>query len=298
MHESLGDKLLALCASAKKDVFLAAPFLKLGAMKRICSVIPDGIPLTVVGRFSADDLRAGVSDLAVVDLLADRGKTTFFVHPTLHAKIYRVDEQALIGSANITFKGLGWSSIPNIEILINASSHDSIVGGTEEIIRTQAFPLSHDMYKMLEQTAKPSQEEKEELESNTAIWVPHCRRPEFLMVIHQTGNSSQCTDDVVENAKYDLAVLQVPSGLSKEDFIKWLNVLFCSTPIYKMLVEQCKQSERFNDDNAVEWLNKLLQDDALTPQDAWSNIKAWLRFLKSDLMVVTAGEAVILAKPI
>ena len=40
-----------------------------------------------------------------------------YVHPLLHAKLYRFDDTAFFGSANLTGKALGWTAPANLELL-------------------------------------------------------------------------------------------------------------------------------------------------------------------------------------
>lgn len=45
------------------------------------------------------------------------------LHPSLHAKFYRIDDVVLIGSANLTSSAMGWSQQPNLEILCQAGGN-------------------------------------------------------------------------------------------------------------------------------------------------------------------------------
>ncbi len=50
-----------------------------------------------------------------------------------------------------------------------------------------------------------------------------------------------------------------------------------------------------DDNSALEWLNKemLRGRDDLTPQDAWENIKAWIKEFSDDMKVIAHHEAII-----
>jgi len=103
---------------------------------------------------------------------------------------------------------------------------------------------------------------------------------------------------VLESAKRDLEILKVPSWLPEKDFIPWLNTVFRTMPIYQILVERCRASSPFEDKDALEWLASLSTDESFIPRESWEILKAWLRFLESDLMIVPINEAVILARRI
>ena len=66
-------------------------------------------------RWTPLDIQVGASDIACRTLIKNRGGS-FRLHNQLHAKYYRVDDYVLIGSANLTQSGLGFSNSPNLEI--------------------------------------------------------------------------------------------------------------------------------------------------------------------------------------
>lgn len=299
MHEALGEKLLTLCSSASNEVFLASPFIKLEALEHICAAVPAHIPMTIIARFSESDLQAGVSDLEVIDLLSLRDNANFLIHPALHAKLYRADNQVLIGSANITSKGLGWCALPNIEILTNLSASEPHIVATEKLIRENSFPITPERYLALKAAiARRPIVDKEKDIQGAPLWIPSCRRPELLNDIHHGRKTSLCTDDVLESAKLDLQALSIPSWLSDEDFTPWLNTVFRTTPIYGMLVDRCRISNPFEDKEALEWIESLGSSTPLSAKDAWESLKAWIRFLNPDIMVIPVSEALILARRI
>ena len=123
-----GEAVLELCASAQSEVLLVAPFMKSAAMNRLLEAIPPYVQkVRCVTRWRPEEIVAGVSDLEVLDLIEQRVGATLFVHPYLHAKYFRADRRALVGSANITSRALGWSIPANLELLLPADSLTEII---------------------------------------------------------------------------------------------------------------------------------------------------------------------------
>ena len=80
------------------------------------------------------------------------------VHPHLHAKFYSNGRKTLVGSANLTSRGLGWRAPSNVELLValpadfpgladwESALLNSAVEATEQLreqIRVQAEQLKH-----------------------------------------------------------------------------------------------------------------------------------------------------------
>ena len=74
--------------------------------------------VTVLGRFSPRDFKAGASDLNALFTMVELGYRVKML-PSLHAKIYDIDRHHLFtGSANFTANGLSLCSTPNIEACV------------------------------------------------------------------------------------------------------------------------------------------------------------------------------------
>jgi len=71
--------------------------------------------LTIITRWNADEVIAGVSDLSVLDFVHNRERSRLLLHPNMHAKVILADELAAVGSANVTDAAMGFSDHPNAE---------------------------------------------------------------------------------------------------------------------------------------------------------------------------------------
>ena len=112
---SPGDEFSRLCSGAN-SIVISAPYIKADALGKVLSDVSPNASLTCVSRWTLQDLKQGASDIECVTIVREFGGS-FRLHPTLHAKFYRIDGAVLVGSANLTLSGMGWSNHPNLEIL-------------------------------------------------------------------------------------------------------------------------------------------------------------------------------------
>ena len=115
MCRSPGDVLLGLCSGSERLV-IVAPYIKVDTLKIMLADVSQLASLTCVTRWKPHDLAVGASDAECRTIVKDFGGS-FRLHPSLHAKYYRIDDVVLIGSANLTFSAMGWTPQPNLEIL-------------------------------------------------------------------------------------------------------------------------------------------------------------------------------------
>ena len=95
---------------------LVAPFIKLDALERLLGACQDTSGLSVIVRWSAADIVAGVSDLDVYPFLRDQ-RVPLYLHSRIHLKLFTFnDSVGFHTSGNVTQRGLGLHSEHNIEI--------------------------------------------------------------------------------------------------------------------------------------------------------------------------------------
>ena len=118
MYNPPGDELIRLCAGARHLV-LAAPYVKADALAKLLSEVSPDASLICITRWNLQDIVLGASDIECRSIVTSLGGS-FRLHPSLHAKYYRIDDVVLVGSANLTSSAMGWSRQPNLEILCHA----------------------------------------------------------------------------------------------------------------------------------------------------------------------------------
>lgn len=110
-----GRNLQEILVREDGPVVLVAPFVKEEALRCLCNEV--NVPITLYTRWMPHEVAAGISDLKVLDLIAETGGEVR-LHPRLHAKLYLRGTCALVGSANTTLTGLGFRDPAGVELLV------------------------------------------------------------------------------------------------------------------------------------------------------------------------------------
>ena len=100
------DSLESRLDSGDSLMLAIVPFVTVEALERLLAEGRASSELRVVARWRPEDIRSGVSDLAIYPALANRG-IPLYVNPDIHLKIYVFESNtAFCGSANLTARGL------------------------------------------------------------------------------------------------------------------------------------------------------------------------------------------------
>ncbi|MDB4952194.1 MAG: hypothetical protein JWM27_4843 [Gemmatimonadetes bacterium] len=217
-------------SAAAGDVCLIAPFVKEAVLRRLLATVPQDIAVTVVTRWRADEVAAGVSDLEVFDRVQERPGARLLLCPSLHAKLYLFGtERAYAGSANLTNAALAEGG--NIELLgefrpvplsllrfaemIQSRSH-----AAEEIERVRIAAAAEALRRDFPRPPPASAEEQGGLTSDNArgpSWIPRFRHPGELYALYANPDAGAVPDALLA-AAHDLARIEPPEGLDYEDF--------------------------------------------------------------------------------
>lgn len=188
--EPLGGLLEVLCAEASREVVLCAPFAKARVVERLLSRLESAsvVPLLIT-RWRPEEVAAGVSDLGVLDVLARAGGRVV-LHNHLHAKYFRSEARALLGSANLTSTALGWYWPANLELLTGVPISDVIHLEKrllqEGVVADQA--LAAEVDRLASQLEIPRMSEPETIVAPPAGgWVPSLRYPQDLYEAYSQG---------------------------------------------------------------------------------------------------------------
>ncbi len=99
------DIFLRLIRGAKTNVYLASPFIKLQTATLIANNIGKNIDFRYINSFKLAHFQAGASDLDALRVLKKESCKQKNVH-NLHAKLFIMDEGAIVTSGNLTPGGL------------------------------------------------------------------------------------------------------------------------------------------------------------------------------------------------
>ena len=231
---TIGEELLDLFSSSRQEAFIVAPFIKSAVMARVADVLAPEVKITCITRWHPHEIKAGVSDLGIWDVLLSHSPMKLLLVPNLHAKYYRSDDKVAIGSANLTNAALGWSLVPNIEVMVRrevdqglrqweskleaqaTTVDDSIVSHFERLV--ECLPdttiLVSGCYSSYENAADSL------LQVSSAphhSWLPITRYPEILYDVY-SGDTENISLGAIESATSDLLMLAVPAGLDEATF--------------------------------------------------------------------------------
>ena len=301
-----GKGVIDLVRSSNNRIVIAAPYIKSHSLRSLISHIPDNITEFVcVTRWLPEDIASGVCDIEIFEDVTNLGGGELRVHPHLHAKFYSNIDQCLVGSANLTGRGLGWHTPANVELLValpgdfpgisdwEAALLESSVTATKELrdqILAEADRIQKPIYH------PPEVEESEE--SNT-IWVPTCTVPDRLWKVYQGAGADSIVTSAYDAAQSDLAALSPPHGLDQALFEAYISGILRQMPFISEI--DSLASTGITDSDAHQLLKERLDIDVPTAQHKhmWRILKLWLvYFFQGSYRIDTGQEVLVKGKEI
>lgn len=284
-----GERLKALVSTAQRDVLLCSPFIKVGVLRTLLSVIQDGVVVRIVTRWRPEEVAAGVSDLGVFEAVNERPNTRLALLNELHAKLFLADEEGLAGSANLTAAALGWAERSNIELLLPVERSDVEVARL--LWRLEwSEPATFTVRSAVEAEALTLNGmrlgEGEDLAANMATdrslaWLPSCAAPRMLWGIYEDARTTAVVEDTRAEGLGDLRDLGVPAGLSRPDFEGAIREALQLMPAFRRIVDRIPQGLT---DEAGNGLVSAVRPD-LTGANAaiqWRIVRDWIAVFFGD----------------
>ena len=218
-----GDVLLSVCPNAQCLV-IAAPYIKSNALSRILNGAKSTTSLVCITRWCPSDLVFGVSDVECRDLVINDGGT-FRLHPSLHAKYYRIDDRVFIGSANLTYSALGWARGSNLEILCRPGDDFDAQGFEQRLLREsrEINEIEFSRWEYLTKIENLREELNVGAHSRLDTWRPSTRDLANLELAYRGKENEIASFDEQWAARYDLQALEIPPGLTQEAMKVWIS---------------------------------------------------------------------------
>jgi hypothetical protein len=222
VHDHLGDTVRERCAGAELEALFAAPFIKADALARLVGSLQSAVRLRVVTRWVPEEIAAGVSDLDVWRVVCKRPHARLLLCPAIHAKYYRIDGLALVGSANLTRRGLGWTTKPGLELLLEVAAAEiadfetKLLAASLEVDVATYNNMQAAVDALAASSAIPLVASAEEVEE-VAEWFPSSRQVQHLYDCY-LGHQDKVISSVFEDGRLDVSGLCLPSGLGRESF--------------------------------------------------------------------------------
>ena len=306
-----GNAILKLMQNATSRVVIAAPYIKSATIRRLLKTIPDTVSeCACITRWLPEDIVAGVCDLEIFDDVTQTSGGRLWVHPHLHAKFYSNGRETLVGSANLTSRGLGWHTPSNVELLVALPAEfpgladwefallDSAVEATEQLrdqIRVQAEQL-----KQTRPAHHLPEVEDETGEEEATLWVPECPTPERLWEVYRGRGADTMVSSAFKVAQDDLAALSPPQGLSDDLFTAYVAGILRQVPLLTEIDKLA--STGLTDTKAQEFLCDRLSGGASGTNDygqMWRIVKRWLvHFLPESYRLETGHEVLVKGREI
>lgn len=306
----VGNELLDLVASAKSEITVIAPFIKIGVINKIVDCAPRGVKMSCITRWHPHEIKAGVSDIEIWDVLTAREHTRLFLIQTLHAKYYRADERYITGSSNLTYSALGWSVHPNIELMFSGRVDEDLRLWEADMF-SQASEVDLSFVSYLKQLVDDLPEQKFILPYDTPgkeqppvsevpivgshrnSWLPMTRYPEQLYEAY-IGRTRDMTTAARETATIDLLALAVPQGLDDVGFRAAVAAAVLQMPLIQELDRFLEQPRRFGAvRDHLESLHEYPSHKDAT--NDWQTAMRWLRFfLPTRYQVSVPGHSEVM----
>lgn len=301
-----GDGILELVTTANDRVVIAAPYIKSPTLRRLLDAVPETVSECIcVTRWLPEDIASGVCDLEILDDIAGARGGRLLVHPHLHAKYYSNGRDSLVGSANLTARGLGWHTPSNVELLValpvefaglaewEHSLLSSAVQATEELrdrIRRQADDLKQDETPRL----LPEVEDVAATEAEQKLWVPQCPTPDRLWQVYRGRGVDTMVSSAFEAAQEDLAALSPPQGLTQDLFTAYVAGILKQMPLLAEIDKLAVAG--LTDTKAYEFLADSLGGTFVEEDHAqvWRVVKLWLvHFFPGSYRLETGQEVLV-----
>lgn len=285
-----GERVLDLVQDAE-HLTVVAPFITISGMAPILATLAAGSSLEVITRWLPEEVAAGVSDPRVLDLVTAHGGTVA-LHPVVHAKAYVAGSRALVGSANVTSKGLGWKHPGAVEILVEVKADDPALAAMLAMLRKTSAPVTgaeRDAVLASAEALPPAPVRTSVERPYQYNWLPTYRPPEVLWKVY----SGQREESVAELVRPELAALGIPVGLTSEAIFNNYVAAIILQGFVGRVARECRNLQTMN---AVQRLvelcdaNELIIDD---PADSWETITAWVAHFLPNYHRIPGGTRII-----
>ena len=272
--------------SVKKEILIITAFCKQNAL----SIFEKNLTRTIskkrlLVRFTLSDFINGVTDISIYDFCKNHG-WEMYVRFDLHAKTYIFDKKrCIIGSANITNKGLGINSNPNI-----------VISSISDIEKDDLKKIDH----LFTTSLKVDDElfEKMYYEFSRIKDTKNCKSKTWskkILALVERQNASLLFSHEIPNSpfssilkKNDLGFLEIKATSSKKKIQK----AFLSSKVFLWLyreLELAESKQLFFGELTQLLHNKLLTDPPPYRKDVklhLTNILSWVEALGKDVITM------------
>ncbi len=279
MSNRPGDLLSRLCIGALQLV-VAAPYIKADALARVLANVGPSATLICVTRWEPHDLSVGASDTKCRTIVTEQGGS-FRLHPSLHAKYYRIDDVVLIGSANLTASAMGWSAQPNFEILCRAGD-DFDAGAFQQELMEGSREITDEEFARWEAIANIKVQSDKPVAGSQPLldmWRPSTRDPRNLELAYQGRENDIASLDEQQTARRDIQALFIPPGLNNEQIHTWVSGCLLAAPFTNSVM----RLHGMDTPNASRLLAETYGLNITEARRDMETVQNWLAFLTPEI---------------
>jgi len=237
----------------------------------------------------------GVSDVEIWEDFAAINGAELRLLDDLHAKLYVGDGECLVGSANVTLKGLGLAPLSNTELLVGVDRQNLDVNSFMDSVYTRSRIASSEEALQVSVLANNLPDSELRRSSASMMWLPTSKRPDKAYEVYcGLEKLSKHTTPVEDAVIADLARIDIPPGLSEADFKDLINRLLASLPALKELLSAETMSDQLTKTDFESTIQDLVDRELVdNAKDAWSALSMWIGEFVSGVVVRVEGEYVI-----
>lgn len=253
---------------AKGEIFIFCPYIKVASLKK---VLATSLPsLSIVTTWKTLDILNGISDLELYSFCKSI-KARLYINQKIHLKLITdFYEKAIMGSANITDKGLGISPEANHEcvMLCEQVTFDDQIH-LRKIIQESTLIndiLFSEFEKIVAESRKMYSKPKiRDLDVKSAVnkdflisALPMSRSIRVLYTYYSDKSHKVKNDTDYKCAIHDIALYSIPPGLNEATLYQHIKQSFFNHPFIKKLKDFIDKEKYFG--QIKEWVQQTCVD--------------------------------------
>lgn len=280
--------------SEYKLTIIFSPYIKLEALNYINA--SKSIKKIVVA-WHKEDLLKGVSDLEIYDYCKDNN-IELYRNPKIHLKVFwDGDQEIILGSANVTQKGLGLVEASNHELSAHLNTVDDSTKAFLNKILNESVLITDEIYEQInsqlknEQMMLPKIKDFDLIASTEDYFLlsqlPQSYSPEYLLAMAKSE-----PDDAIDKLclEHDLKTYRI-TYLNDEQFLENLKNNFNTHPFIVKFKKHINEIESLHYGGVVKWIQENCKEVPIPrsfelKQDSIVNILyRWICFFDNSFEV-------------
>ena len=273
--------------NASIEILLVSPFINKKLLEVLLQSVSANVTVTLVTRFRILDLLGNFNDLSIFDFFRQQENMHLRLLHSLHAKYYRGDSNVILGSGNLTYKGLPPNGSGNTEVMLKLDSSTQGLREFEENLISQSIEPTDQMVNELRDQLNKLKETqqfdsllietaRENQIFKPAFWVPLCEMPNSLYEVY--GNRvSEIDIEIVNQARSDLSFLALPNGLDQDGFNSNVRIALQQTKVISLMLADLRLNHRIDVSTCRAIVAKAFNGDSPADIDEiWKRYRQWL----------------------